>query len=202
MLSFDIRALEAHAEPVDGELLPTDEVWQEGDPLPLGPIRVTGRLSGAGPDRFYFSGRITGTAQGECRRCLADVTTPVALDSHLVFTSSEGEDADDESDAYVFDAGERELDVREAVREEWLLHVPAFPLCREDCAGLCPRCGADRNLPADAGGCRCEPERDARWEALRAAAAGGSTTEHAHHPQQQHTHQTHDAAPGTGTSAE
>ncbi len=189
MLSFDIRALEAHAEPVDGELLPTDPVWQAGDPLPQGPLRVTGRLSGAGPDRFYFRGRIEGTAQGECRRCLTDVTTPVSLDSHLVFTSSEGEDADDESDAYLFDAGERELDLREAVREEWLLNVPSFPLCREDCAGLCPGCGADRNVAAgDAGGCRCEPDRDTRWDALRAAAG---TTNH-----------THDAAPGSGTSAE
>ena len=192
MLSFDIRALEAHAEQVAGELSPTDEVWQEGDPLPQGPLRVTGRLSGAGPDRFYFSGRIEGTAQGECRRCLTDVTTPVALDSHLVFTSSEGEDADEESDAYVYDAGERELDLREAVREEWLLNVPAFPLCREDCAGLCPRCGADRNVSADAGGCRCEPERgDGRWDALRAAVGTSETTKH-----------THDAAPGSGSSAE
>jgi uncharacterized protein len=174
MLSFDIRALEAQAEHVDGELSPADEVWQASDPLPQSPLRVTGRLSAAGPDRFYFSGRIAGTAQGECRRCLADVTTPVSLDSHLVFTSSSAEDADDESDAYVFDAAERELDLRPAVREEWLLNVPRFPLCREDCAGLCPRCGADRNLPAGAGGCACTPESDARWDALRAATGDGS----------------------------
>jgi uncharacterized protein len=188
MLSFDIQALAARAEPVAGELLPTDAVWAESDPLPQGALRVTGRLSSAGPDRFYFRGRIEGTAQGECRRCLTDVTTPVVLESHLVFTSSEGEDADEESDAYVFDAGERELDIRAAVREEWLLHVPSFPLCREDCAGLCPRCGGDRNLSADAGGCRCAPERgDGRWDALRAIST---------------TNTMHDAAPGSGSSAE
>ena len=169
MLSFAIRALEARAEPVAGKLLPTDEVWQDGDPLPQGPIRVTGRLSAAGPDRFYFSGRIEGTAHGECRRCLTDVTTEVAIDSHLVFSSAAGEDEDDESDAYAFDSAARELDLREAVREEWLLNVPAFPLCREDCAGLCPRCGADRNVPAEAGGCGCAPEADARWAALKQA---------------------------------
>ena len=94
MLSFDIRALEAHAESVDGELSAADEVWQEGDPLPQAPIRVTGRLSSAGPDRFYFSGRIEGTAQGECRRCLTDVTTPVVLDSHLVFSAAGADDED------------------------------------------------------------------------------------------------------------
>ena len=193
MLSFDIRALEAHAEAVAGELLPTDEVWQAGDPLPAGPLRVAGRLSAAGPDRFYFSGRIEGTAQGECRRCLTDVVTPVALDSHLVFTSSTAEDADEESDAYVFDAAERELDLRGAVREEWLLNVPAFPLCREDCAGLCPRCGADRNAADGAEACGCAPARDSRWDALRATA--GSPAERSPHP-------THDAAPGPGSPAE
>lgn len=171
MLSFDIRALEAHAEAVDGALSPTDEVWQVGDPLPQAPIRVTGRLSSAGPDRFYFSGRIEGTARGECRRCLTDVTTTVALDSHLVFSAVQEDDEDDESDAYAFDSAAPELDLREAVREEWLLNVPAFPLCRDDCAGLCPRCGVDRNAAADAGGCGCAPDADARWDALRAEQA-------------------------------
>ena len=177
MLSFDIRALEAHAESVDGELPVDDAVWQDGDPRPQRPIRVTGRLSSAGPDRFYFSGRIEGTAQGECRRCLTDVTTPVVLDSHLVFSAAGGEDADDdESDAYPFDSAARELDLREAVREEWLLNVPAFPLCREECAGLCPRCGADRNQPGDAGGCGCAPAADARWAALTDAAKRSATS--------------------------
>lgn len=164
MLSFDIRALEDHAEHVDGELPATDEVWQEGDPLPAEPIRVTGRLSSAGPERFYFSGRIEGTARGECRRCLVDVTTPVALDSHLVFSAAEGEGEDDESDAYAFDPAAHALDLRAAVREEWLLNVPAFPLCRDDCAGLCPVCGA--NLNADPEHAH-ERAPDPRWAALR-----------------------------------
>lgn len=174
MLSFDLRALEERAATVDAALAPTDPVWEAGDPLPAGPIRVSGRLSSAGPDRFYFSGRIEGTAQGECRRCLTDVSTPVSLDSHLVFTAEGGEDADDESDAYLFDPAERELDLRPAVREEWLLNVPGFPLCREDCAGLCPRCGADRNQAA----CTCAPEQDPRWAALRQGAAGADSHDH------------------------
>lgn len=176
MLSFDICALEAQAAAVDGELAADDDVWQGGDPLPQAPIRVTGRLSSAGPDRFYFSGRIEGTAQGECRRCLTDVTTPVVLVSHLVFSAAAADGEDDESDAYTFDPAALVVDLRPAVREEWLLHVPAFPLCRDDCAGLCPRCGADRNLPADAGGCGCAPAADPRWDALRPAAQQQGTS--------------------------
>ena len=54
-------------------------------------------------------------------------------------------------------------------REEWLLAVPAFSLCREDCKGLCPRCGADLNERP----CDCADTTDARWDALKAARPDG-----------------------------
>ena len=170
MLSFDIRSLESKAAVVDGELPPADPVWTEGDPLPQEPIRVTGRLSAAGVGRFYFSGRITGTATGECRRCLTDVTSPVDVDAHLIFAEEALDAEDDQSDAYPFDPGERMLDLRPAIREEWLLAAPAFPLCREDCRGLCPQCGADLNEDPQ----HAHPESDPRWETLR-DALGGAT---------------------------
>jgi uncharacterized protein len=166
MLSFDIRALEAQAASVAGELPGDDAIWEEGDPLPERAVTVAGRLSPAGPGRFYFSGRIEGAVAGECRRCLADVSAEVAADSHLIFAESGVEDADDASDVFVLDPGARTLDMRPAVREEWLLAVPAFPLCRPDCKGLCPRCGADLN----AGPCECPPPSDTRWDALRKQA--------------------------------
>jgi uncharacterized protein len=56
------------------------------------------------------------------------------------------------------------MDLTEVVRQSILVAVPLHPLCRADCAGLCPRCGADRN----AGPCDCAPEPDPRWEGLRA----------------------------------
>src|SRR4051794_33309689 len=135
MLSFDIRSLEATAAPVDGELSPDDEVWEEGDPRPDGPIRVHGRISAAGPGRFYFHGRIEGAVQSECRRCLTETSGEVAVDSHLIFAAAEHNDENDESDVFVLDPGARSLDLRQAVREEWLLNAPAFLLCREDCKG-------------------------------------------------------------------
>jgi uncharacterized protein len=168
MLSFDIRSLESTAAMVAGELSPTDPVWVEGDPLPLEPIRVSGRLSAAGPGRFYFSGRITGTATGECRRCLTDVQSGVDIDAHLIFAEEELDADGDESDAYPFDPGERMLDLRPAIREEWLLAAPAFPLCREDCRGLCPQCGADLNEDPQ----HAHASSDPRWETLRDALGG------------------------------
>lgn len=175
MLSFDLRALEARAATVDGALEPSDPVWAADDPRPLGPLQVTGRISSAGAGHFYFQGHVEGVAAGECRRCLAEVTTPVSLDSQLVFVAADEEGADEESDAYLFDPEARELDLRPALREEWLLHAPAFPLCREDCKGLCPQCGNDKNLAADEGGCDCRPAVDPRWAALQGAARGATS---------------------------
>jgi uncharacterized protein len=163
MLYFDIRSLEAHAESVDGWLEVGDPVWEEGDTRPAGAgVHVTGRLSGAGVGRFYFSGLLEGTAVATCRRCLAETTTTVSEEVQLLFAVS-GLDEAEESDVVPIPAGEREIDLRPAVREEWLLAVPAFALCREDCRGLCPTCGADLNT----GECTCPPPSDPRWDALR-----------------------------------
>jgi uncharacterized protein len=164
MLSIDTRSVESKAVQVDGELPADDPVWEEGDPLPAGAVRVTGRLSTAGPGRYYFSGEIEGTASGECRRCLTDVRTPVAEDAHLFFMEAGGDGAEDDPDTYLVAPRAHAIDLRPAIREHWLLAVPAFAQCRDDCKGLCPSCGADLN----AGDCACPPVRaDTRWDALR-----------------------------------
>ena len=59
--------------------------------------------------------------------------------------------------------GEWSLDLRPAVREEWLLAAPAFPLCREDCRGLCPQCGANLNEDPEHAH---EAAPDPRWAKL------------------------------------
>jgi uncharacterized protein len=164
MLSFDIRSLESQAAHVDGELGPEDPVWEPGDMRPVEPLKVQGRLSAAGTSRFYFSGRIKGLAEIPCRRCLTDVTVGVDEEAHFIF-SSEGEDAADDPDVFPFDPTAVSLDMRPAVREAWLLAVPGFALCREDCKGLCPNCGTDWN----SGTCDCVPAKtESRWDALRA----------------------------------
>ena len=163
MLSFDIRSLESQAAHVEGQLGPDDPVWEAGDVRPSKPIKVVGRLSAAGPSRFYFSGRIAGEAEAPCRRCLTEVGVAVDEEAHFIF-SSEGEDSSDDPDVYPFDPQAMTLDLRPAVRETWLLSVPGFALCREDCKGLCANCGTDLNT----GSCDCVPATtESRWEALR-----------------------------------
>jgi uncharacterized protein len=162
MLSFDIRSLASKAEHVDGFLAADDPVWREDDTRPSAPVHVVGRLSAAGGERYYFSGHLEGEAAAECRRCLTDVTMSVAEDVQLLFVEADTEGADD-PDVYVVDPQAHDLDLRPALREQWLLAVPAFAECRDDCKGLCPTCGADLN----AGACECAPATDSRWETLR-----------------------------------
>ncbi len=161
MLSFDLRSLESNASRVEGELLAADAAWQEGDTRPVTSVRVEGRLSVAGTGRYYFSGHLEGEVAGTCTRCLEDVTGPVKEEVHLLLVDGAADEAD-EPDVYVIDTHSRELDLRPAIREEWLLAAPTFMLCAEDCKGLCPTCGANRNL----GNCTCTPSVDPRWSAL------------------------------------
>ena len=64
--------------------------------------------------------------------------------------TSDAEAAEDPS-VYPLPAAATQVDLSDVVREELALEVPGFVLCRDDCAGLCPRCGADLN----AGPCAC-----------------------------------------------
>lgn len=164
MLRIDIRKLESQAQGIDAMLDSLDPVWQEGDVLPEDPgVHVVGRLSSAGTGRFYFSGRFSGKAGVECRRCLTVFSAAVSEELNVLFAVAELDEAE-EDDVVLIPKDEWEIDLRPVVREEWLLSVPSFALCREDCLGLCPSCGVDRNRET----CNCLPSVDPRWEALRA----------------------------------
>lgn len=162
MLSFDIRDIETRAAQVDGRLVADDPIWQESDLRPSNAVHATGRLSSAGGGRFYWNGHIAGELSLDCRRCLEPVDVGVSEDVH-VFFADPGEEAAEDPDVYRLDTRRPDLDLRPAVREQWVLSAPAFALCREDCKGLCPSCGADLN----AGSCECPPVTDGRWDALR-----------------------------------
>jgi len=154
MLSFPTQSLASKAVQVKGGLDPDDKVWLEGDERPVAPLEVTGRLSAAGSGRFYFSGRIAGATLSQCRRCLVEVKSEVGAEAHLLFVDDEaGVEGGDDPDVFPLSRGRsgEEVDLRPALREQWLLEVPAFVLCRPDCKGLCTTCGANLNQ----GACSC-----------------------------------------------
>jgi uncharacterized protein len=162
MLSFDLRSLETKAVQVDGSLQPDDPIWEESDAKPAEPIRVTGRLSTAGEGRFYFSGRVQARTEMSCRLCLEDVDVEVDEEVHFLMAETGADEADD-PDVFLYDPNARNLDLRSAIRETWLLTAPAFVQCKDDCKGLCATCGTNLNEMT----CNCTPTKtDSRWNAL------------------------------------
>jgi uncharacterized protein len=88
------------------------------------------------------------------------VTVPVTAEIGALF--SQETDAEDDPDCYPVSPDASVIDLIPAVREELALTAPDFLLCREDCSGLCPRCGRDLNT----GPCTCPPDTDPRWAGL------------------------------------
>jgi uncharacterized protein len=68
-----------------------------------------------------------------------------------------------EEDLDVFAYDGEKIDLEPLFREQFVLSVPYAPLCAEDCKGLCPQCGIDRNT----GTCTCEKPIDPRLAALK-----------------------------------
>ncbi len=132
------------------------------------PATVSGKVRLAG-NEVFVNGHVETRARVECDRCLQPVEIPVDTDFALEYiTGSEYESSgaaeltEEEMAVAVFD-GEA-IDVDEIVKEQIVLAVPTRMLCREDCKGICPECGTDRNT----GDCGCATnDTDPRWAALK-----------------------------------
>jgi uncharacterized protein len=107
-------------------------------------------------DGIVVTGHIASRWEGACRRCLDSVGGPLEVQVRELYQQRPEAD-----DAFSF-RGEH-LDLEPMVREALLLELPLAPLCRPDCAGLCPVCGANRDA-ADCG--HLAPVADSRWAAL------------------------------------
>jgi uncharacterized protein len=156
MLQVDVRDL--HRGPVETQatLEPGDPAFAGLDIGLDGPVEVSGRLSETGDQEYFWHAHLAGRLRGTCRRCLTDVVYPLDQDVEVLFSADP--DAADDPAVYPLPAPVVRVDLRPAVREEVALAVAAYPLCREDCAGLCPRCGADLNAGPCSCGSRTEPD--------------------------------------------
>ena len=138
-----------------------------------GPAHVEGWLTRKERE-VQLRGTLSARAEVECDRCLKPVEIPVEADFDVAYTTESdyaaSETAELQADDLrlsVYDGEAIELD--DLVSEQILLALPPRTLCREDCRGLCPSCGADRNIEE----CRCETvEVDPRWAALASLKEG------------------------------
>ncbi len=132
------------------------------------PVNVKGeteRVDG----RSHIRGNIEASVSLNCSRCLEPNGTRLDIEFDSVYVAPAEEPKVDELalDAQQLDESVAEdglVDLADVVREQILLALPEFPLCSEDCRGLCPKCGGNRNLID----CKCEEnEIDPRWSKLR-----------------------------------
>ncbi|MGM9652543.1 MAG: YceD family protein [Eubacteriales bacterium] len=104
-----------------------------------------------------------------CDRCLAPITAPIAVSMERLIASgteisADGEEGDDGEDSLlVMDGGAVEID-RE-LTETLALELPLYHLCRENCPGLCPKCG--KRLADGDCGCSSQKEIDPRFAILQ-----------------------------------
>ena len=160
MLRVYVDALDTGPVDVSGSIASDDPLFDDIDFELAGPVRVSGRLLSASLGRFYWQGSLAAGVTATCRRCLTSTPRQIDAQIHLVFT--EDQDTDDPSE-YVVPEKTDVLDLSEAIREELILALEAYVLCREDCKGLCSCCGTDLNTNS----CDCRSPSDPRWVALR-----------------------------------
>lgn len=140
-----------------------------------GPVAGEITLSGTAGG-ISLRGRVRTTATCVCGACLRRFQLPLAVEVSEEF-GPRGDRPETDAEERELTAGDflvpveagDTIDVTEVVRQHLVLALPLAPRCREDCPGLCARCGADLND----GPCGCDPhEVDPRLEALRRWSAG------------------------------
>lgn len=134
-----------------------------------GTVHLTGTLTG-GDRRVTLTAHVKATIETVCDRCLKPLSYALGFDISEVLMSAHdvdvlvdhGADREElESENWIYN--DAHLDLNYLVLDAILTQLPLRHLCRPDCKGLCPHCGADLND----GPCDCEnTEIDPRWAIL------------------------------------
>ncbi|MBW3660150.1 MAG: DUF177 domain-containing protein [Gemmatimonadetes bacterium] len=131
------------------------------------PIGVDVELVHPAQRTFVMTARIRGTALEPCRRCLVPTAVEIDETFRTVFQEP-GRDAEEsdepgDDDIVWIDRGAAGIEIDRQVRDRLFLETERYPVCREECKGICPVCGTNRNEKE----CSCTVETvDSRWGEL------------------------------------
>jgi uncharacterized protein len=162
---FDLRTLrlsvgESHRAPVELELSAFRLGGERYEPLPAranGELRITRLTSG-----MLFDLSFSASVFGACQRCLDEARIDIAAESREYQAHTPEPGAEEEMTTPYLDGDV--LDTDRWAQDALVLGMPPKVLCRDDCEGLCPQCGHNRNE----GPCGCAVEEtDDRWAKLR-----------------------------------
>lgn len=144
----------------DFSLSPKELDLTEEDLQLVGNIEVKGTISNGG-DILLLHAELDGQVQRQCGRCLKEFVAPTHAVVDERYYPASAENLSDDALTYQFDV----VDITEALREGLLLAEPLQVLCKADCKGICPKCGADKNVKD----CDCDTRTiDPRLSALEA----------------------------------
>jgi len=151
-----------------------------------GAVKVEVTLEAADDHTVVALGEVTAQWVGECSRCLRPVAGTVRTKVRELFDAPTRVGAkangSTEGDEDIYPLSGDQADLEPLARDAILLALPQAPLCADDCAGLCPVCGADRN----AADCGCDTVvRDERWAALDSLKVGEEPAGPDHQNQEQ-----------------
>lgn len=145
------------------EVIDLDVEGDERGGLVRGEVKLTRTNRG-----ILATGELHTTVKIDCSRCLSEYECPLDMNFEEEFfpltdvLTGAPLPLPDDPDAFTIDA-QHILDMTEAIRQSVVLAMPMKPLCRDDCAGLCPECGQNLNE----GLCNCQVKSsDPRWEKL------------------------------------
>lgn len=168
MVRIELDRLEEQASGFSHRYAPGELQFDDERVRLTQPPEISGRIVRKGAT-VALKGHLSTRAEVDCDRCLKAIAFPVSVDFSLQYVTAEDYESShavelEEADMMLSIFDGRTVDIDEIVREQVLLTVPARALCRDDCAGLCPLCGIDRNMKE----CGCqEAEMDPRWAALK-----------------------------------
>ncbi|RMF87035.1 MAG: DUF177 domain-containing protein [Nitrospirae bacterium] len=127
-------------------------------------VRLTAR---ADRERVRLAGRAEAVALATCSRCLAEIELPLTTEIDLTYgLTRDYLERDPDAERLVEGAV---LDPLPEIVGLLLSELPFQTLCRPDCRGLCPTCGADLNQ----GACTCRPAVGSPFEILKTLRTKG-----------------------------
>jgi uncharacterized protein len=136
-----------------------------GEVVLTSPLRIDGSLVKLNT-QLILKTEIRVSLEAECSRCLKSFQQSLQIPLERYYQiGGEAEVPGEENELISISESQQDIDLKDTIREVIMLGIPIKPLCREECGGLCPECGADLN----AGTCTCKTRQtDSRWAALEA----------------------------------
>ena len=124
------------------------------------PVRAVGQVRNTA-DVLLLTAMLTTTLHGVCDRCAAPFTRSVCYPVEAILVADA--DSGNYESPWVFELQDDQADLDDILTTAFVLNMDSKLLCREDCKGVCFRCGANLNEAP----CTCKPEMDPRFAVLQ-----------------------------------